>query len=156
MRFRFQSKPKRSKRDLGGFMMRSNLQAKLFRAVICTLVLSAIFPVAALGQRRWARSHRSRVVIYNYEPRPYYQRRPYRSYWSYSSGYRQPYYGTRYYTYGYSQPYYTNQYYSYRYSQPYFANRYTYSWANPTYRYNESWYCHRQRRSGLRLGIRLR
>ena len=138
--------------------MRPNLQSKLFRAVICTLVLTAIFPVAALGQRRCSRSQRSRAVIYNYEPRPYvlYQRRQYRSYGSYSSGYRQPYYGTQYYTYGYAQPYYTNQYYSYRYSQPYFANGYTYAWANPTY-YNDGYsYRPGYRHNRFRARIRLR
>src|SRR5260370_39495895 len=117
--------------------MKSNILSKLFGVALCTLVLSAIFPVAAQGQRRWVRSRR--VVIYNYQPRPYviYQRGPYQSYglYAYTPGYRQRYYESRYYNYGYSQPYYTNRYYSYRYSQPCFANRHTYSWANPTYVY---------------------
>jgi hypothetical protein len=85
-----------------------------------------------------------------------YQQRPYYSYRSGTYGYPQTYYGSQYYTYGSSQPYYTNRYYSYRYSQPYFANRYSYSWANPTYRYDEYRYRQRQRRNGLRIGIRLR
>jgi hypothetical protein len=55
-----------------------------------------------------------------------------------------------------SNTYYTNRYYSYRHSQPYFANRHTYAWANPTYRYDESWYRERHRRRGLRSGIRFR
>src|SRR6266404_2899931 len=76
-----------------------------------------------------------------------YQRRSY-----YSNGYPQNYFGNEYYTYGTSQPYYGNEYYSYRYSQPYFANRSTYAWANPTYRYDESW-SRRHRRNGLRVGI---
>jgi hypothetical protein len=139
--------------------MKSRVFSKLFHGAVCALVLSTIFPAAALGQRTCAaRSHRSRVVVYNYRPRPYvvYQRRPYYSYRSYTNGYPQGYYGSQYYTYGTTQPYYTNGYYSYRYSQPYFANQYTYSWANPTYRYNESRYRHRHRRSDLRIGIALR
>jgi hypothetical protein len=152
--------------------MKSTFLTKTFHGVVCALVLSAIFPVAALGQRRWeGRSHRSRIVIYNERPRPYviYQRRPnygYRSYTYgypqtyygnqyYTSGYPQPYYGNQYYTYGSSQPDYTTQYYSYRYSQPYFANRYTYAWANPTYRYDGYRYRQRDRRSRIRIGIRL-
>jgi len=91
-------------------------------------------------------------------PRPYviYGQGPYYSYRSYSDGYPQSYYGSQYYTYGSSQPYYADRYYSYRYSQPYFANRYTYSWANPTYRYDAYRYRQRYRRNGLRIGIRLR
>jgi hypothetical protein len=137
--------------------MKSRVLSRLFHGAICALVLSALFPVVALGQRRWGdRQHRSRAVIYNYR-RPYvvYQRRPYYSYQSYGYGYPQEYYGTQYSSYG-SSPYYTDRYYSYRYSQPYFANRSTYAWANPTYRYDESWYRRRQRRNGLRIGIRLR
>jgi len=133
--------------------MKSRVLSKLFHGAVGALVLSAIFPVAALGQRRWVgRPHRSRIVVYNYQPRPYvvYQRRSY-----YSNGYPQNYFGNEYYTYGTSQPYYGNEYYSYRYSQPYFANRSTYAWANPTYRYDESWN-RRHRRNGLRVGIRLR
>jgi len=143
--------------------MKSTVLTKMFQGAVCTLVLSAIFPVAALGQRRWmvGRPHRSRVVVYDYRPRPYvvYQRRPdysYRSYTYGTNGYPQSYYGNQYYTYGSSQPYYADRYYSYRYSQPYFANRYTYSWANPTYRYDAYRYRQRYRRNGLRLGIRLR
>src|SRR2546427_9916716 len=120
--------------------MKTILSSRVFHGVVCALVLSALFPVATLGQRGWGtgRQHRGRIVVYNYQ-RPYviYQRRPVSSYRSYSYGYPQTYYGSQYYTYGASRPYYPNQYYSYRYSQPYFANRYTYSWANPTYRYDE-------------------
>lgn len=84
-----------------------------------------------------------------------YQRRPYYGYQSYTYGHPKTYYRSQY-TYGSYQPQNTNRFYSYRYSQPYFANRHTYSWANPTYRYNESWYRERQRRNRLRLGIRVR
>ncbi|MDX6575876.1 MAG: hypothetical protein QOE96_1829 [Blastocatellia bacterium] len=137
--------------------MKSRVFSKMFYGAVWALILSAIFPVAALGQRRWGnRQYRSRTVIY--QPRPYiiYQRRPTYSYRSYTNSYPQSYYGSEQYTYGSSQPYYTDRYYSYRYSQPYFANRRTYSWANPAYRYDESWYRQRHRRSGLRIGIRLR
>jgi hypothetical protein len=133
--------------------MKSRFLSKLFHGAVGALVLSAIFPVAALGQRRWVgRPHRSRIVVYNYQPRDYviYQRRPY-----YSNGYSRNYYGSDYGTYGTSQPYYNNRYYSYRYSQPYFANRSTYAWTNPSYRYDESWN-RSHRRNRLRVGIRLR
>ena len=139
--------------------MKSTLLTKMFHTAVCTLVLSAILPVAALGQRRWeGRSQRSRIVIYNYRPRPnvVYQRRPNYRYQTYTYGYPQTYYGNQYYTYGPSRSDYTTQYYSYRSSQPYFANRYTYSWANPTYTYDGYRYRQRSRRSGLRIGIRLR
>jgi len=129
-------------------MLKSSPLTKLFGAAVCTLILSSILPTSTLGQRRWreVRSRRATVVV-NYRPRSFvvYQR-PH--YGNYVYGY-QPYYTTGYYNYGY-RPYYT-RYYSYRYSQPYFANRYTYSWANPTYAYRV-----RHRRSGLRIGIRLR
>jgi hypothetical protein len=85
-----------------------------------------------------------------------YEQRPNYTYRSYTFGYPQIYNESQYYTYGSSQPYYADRYYSYRYSQPYFANRYTYSWANPTYRYDAYRYRQRYRRSGLRIGIRLR
>jgi hypothetical protein len=138
--------------------MKSTLLTKTFHAAVCTLVLSAIFPIAALGQRRWvSRPNRSRVVIYNYRPRPsvIYQRRPNYSYQSYTYGSPQTYYGNQYYSDRLSQSDYTTRYYSYRYSQPYFANRYTYAWANPTYRYDGYRPRQRSRRSGLRIGIRL-
>jgi hypothetical protein len=138
-------------------MMNSNRLSKLFHAAALTVVLSAVLPVAALGQRRWVavRPHRSRIVVYNYQPRPYviYQRRPY-SYQTYRYGYPQTYYGNQYYNYGYSQPYAGTQYYSYRYSQPYFANRYTYSWANPTYSYDGYRYRPRHRHDGFRMRVR--
>jgi hypothetical protein len=127
--------------------MKPNLLAKLFGATGCALVLSAIFPIAALGQgrscpTRFRRSSRSIV----YQPRSYlvYQRRPYRRV-VYDN---QRYYASGY-TYGYGQPYYRPRYYSYRYAQPYFANRYTYSWANPTYVYRT-----RTRPSVLRIRLR--
>ena len=126
--------------------MKSNRLKRLVYGALCALVLAVMIPVTALGQRRWvvARPHRSRVVVYNYQPRPYvaYQRRPYYGYQTYSYG---------------SQPYYTNQNYSSSYSQPYFANRYAYSWANPTYRYNsgDSGYYRRYRnRSRVRIWLR--
>src|SRR6266404_1174717 len=139
--------------------MKSGVLSRLFHGAVCALVLSAIFPAAALGQRTCAaRPHRGRMVVNNYQARPYvvYQRRPSYSYRSYTNSYPQGYYGSQYYTYGTSQPYNTNGYYSYRYSQPYFANQYTYAWANPTYRYNGSRYRQRHRRSALRIGIGLR
>ena len=151
--------------------MKSILSSKMFHGAVCALVLSAIFPVAALGQRSWivVRPHRSRIVVYQPRPDVIYQRRPdygYRSYTygypqsysyrSYTYSYPQSYYGSQYYTYGSSQPYYTNRDYSYRYSQPYFANRYAYSWANPTYRDDAYRYRQRYRGNGLRIGIRLR
>src|SRR5438128_127026 len=132
--------------EIGGLMQKSNLLFRLFQAMVCSLVLSAFLPITAQGQRRWVvvRPARSRVVVYNYRPRPYvvYQRRPYYSYQNY--------------TYSYPQPYYTNQYYSYRDTQPYFANRYTYSWANPTYYYNDYSYRPRHRHNRFRVGIWLR
>jgi hypothetical protein len=141
--------------------MNSNLLSKSAQVAVGALILSVVLPVAALAQRRWGeRPQRGRIVVSNYQ-RSYvvYQRRPRYSDRSYSYaayGYPQGYYGTQQYTYGSSPPYYTNRYYSYGDSQPYFANRRTYSWANPTYRYDESWYRQRHRRSGLRIGIRLR
>jgi hypothetical protein len=96
---------------------------------------------------RGRRMSRSSVI---YQPRPYY------SYRTYTNGYPQTYYGNQYYTYGSSQPYYTNRYYSFRYSQPYFANRYSYSWANPTYRYDESGYRQRHQGNGVRIRVRWR
>ncbi len=145
--------------------MKSNLLSRMVQGAACALILSAIFPIAAMGQRRWRdRPSRNRIVVVSNYQRPYVinERRPrysyrsstYSTYGTYS--YPQGYYGNQYSTYGSPGTYYTNRYYSYRYSQPYFANRYTYAWANPTYRYDESWYRQRHRRSGLRIGIRLR
>ena len=140
------------RKKLEGLMLKSNRLRKLFYAVMCALILAVMLPVTALGQRRWVvvRPHRGRVVVYNYQPRPYvvYQPRPYYTYRTYSNGY-QPYY-----SYGY-EPYYTNytNQYSYRYSQPYFVNGYTYSWANPTYRYNDYRYYHRHRHNRVRVGV---
>ena len=137
-------------------MLKSNRLRKLFYTAMCALVLCVMLPVSALGQRRWVvvRPHRSRVVVYNYQPRPYlvYRRQPAYTYRTYSYGY-QPYY-TNQNSYGY-QPYYTDQY-SYRHSQPYFANRYTYSWANPTYRYNDDGYYRRHRHDRVRFRVRFR
>jgi hypothetical protein len=145
--------------------------------MIFIVVFAFVLPATALGQRR-GRDRREEKKFYKFVNghdardgrwdgrgrrigRSYviYQQGPsynYRSYTNGTYGYPQAYYGSQYYTYGSSQPYYTNRYYSYRYSQPYFANRYTYSWANPTYRYDEYRYRQPQRRSGLRIGIRLR
>src|SRR5258708_3021984 len=144
--------------EFGECIMKSKVLSKLFHGAVCALIVIAIVPVAALGQRRWGnRQHRGRIVVYNYQ-KPYvvYQRRPSFNYRSYEYGYPEGYYGTQYSSYGVSQPYYTDRYYSYRYSQAFFANRYTYAWANPTYSYDESWYRQRHRRSGLRIGIRSR
>ncbi len=109
------------------------------RAAMLLIVVMMFLPVSSFAQRRWfvERSPRSRIVVY--QPRPYvvYQRRPYYTY--------------RYQTYSYPQPYYTDQYYTYRYSQPYFVNRYTYSWANPTYRYEVYGYRPRYRHNRVRV-----
>ena len=149
--------------------------------MICSLGLAFVLPATALGQAR-GRGRGEEKKFYKFinghdardgrwdgrgpgfgrrMPRSYviYEQRPYYSYRSYTygtNGYPQSYYGSQYYTYGSSQPYYTNQYYSYRYSQPYFANRDTYSWANPSYRYDEYGYRQPYRRNGLRIRIRLR
>jgi hypothetical protein len=115
------------------------------------LFVLALAPASAFAQRRWVvvRPHRNRVVIY--QPRQYVIERPrtaYR-YRTYSYGYPQSYYSTYYSNgYGYTEPYYASPFYSYRYTQPYFANRYTYSWANPTYRYDYG-YSPRHRRTGI-------
>src|SRR5229473_6563809 len=109
------------------------------RAVMLAIVMMMFLPVDSFAQRRWVgeRSPRSRIVVY--QPRSYlaYQRRPYYAY--------------HYETYNYPQPYYADQYYSYRYSQPYFANGYTYSWANPTYRYEVYGYRPRHRHNQVRV-----
>ncbi|HMG72294.1 MAG TPA: hypothetical protein VK582_02245 [Pyrinomonadaceae bacterium] len=141
---------------------------------ILSIALAFVLPAAALGQGRgrgrgeekkfykFVNSHDARDGRWDGRGRRtgrsyvIYQQRPYYNYRSNTYGYPQTYYGSQYYTNGSSQPYYTNRYYSYRYSQPYFANRYTYSWANPTYRYDAYRYRQRYRRSGLRIGIRLR
>src|SRR5438067_9439697 len=114
------------------------------RAAMLLIVTMMFLPVNSFAQRRWVveRSPRSRIMVY--QPRPYvvYQRRPSYTY--------------RYQTYSYPQPYYADQYYSYRYSQPYFANQYTYSWANPTYRYDDGSYYRRNRHNRARIGVWLR
>ena len=141
-------------------MLKKKLFSITLRGAICVVFASALLPVSAFGQRRWVvvRPHRSRIVVYNYQPRPYvvYQRRPYQTYRSYTYGYPQPYYGSQYYTYGSSQPYYADRYYSYRYSQPYFANRQTYAWANPPYSYDGYGYRYRHRDNRARVRIWLR
>jgi hypothetical protein len=127
-------------------MLKLNLLSKFFGAIVCAIILSVIFPIAAFGQGRSCstRLRRSRLIVY--QPRSYlvYQRSPYRN----PVYYNRRYYASGY-TYGYSQPYYGDRYYSYRYSQPYFANRYTYSWANPTYVYRT-----RRQQNGLRIRLR--
>jgi hypothetical protein len=127
--------------------------------LILALLLIALMPLAAVGQRRLIVRERPRSRVIVYQPRSYvvYQRRPAYSYRTYGYGYTRPYNNSRYY-------YNNSRYYSYRYSQPYFANRHTYAWANPTYRYNERpsyrynerWYRERQPRRGVRVGIRWR
>jgi len=125
-------------------MLKSKLLSRALWVALGAVVLTALLPVMAAGQRRWVTRYQTNRRIVVYQPRPYmvYQRRPSYSY--------------RTYRYGYTEPYYASRYYSYPYSQPYIANRYTYSWANPTYRYDDYRYRNRHRRSGLRIGIRLR
>ena len=124
----------------------------LKRGAMLALIALALAPATAFAQRRW---HRSRVVIYQTQPYVTYQTRPrYRTYTYRTYGYPQSYYSTYYSNgYGYSEPYYASPFYSYRYTQPYFANGYTYSWANPTYRYD---YGDRPRHRRSRLVIRWR
>jgi hypothetical protein len=137
--------------------MNRSFLTTLTRVALLTTFAIALMPVSTFAQRRW---HRSRVVIYQPQPYVVYQTRPrYRTYTyrSYTYGYPQSYYNTYYANgYGYTEPYYSTPYYSYRYSQPYFANPYTYSWANPTYRYNEGGDYRRHRRSRIRVGVYLR
>ena len=140
-----------------------------------SILLAFVLPATALGQGRGRGQEKKFYKFVNRHDardgrwdgrgrsferrisRPYvvYQPRPYYNYRSSTYGYPQT-YGRQYYTYRSSAPDYTNRYYSYRYSQPYFANRHTYAWANPTYRYNDFRYPPRYRRSGVRVGIRLR
>jgi hypothetical protein len=126
-------------------MLRTKCFSIGIRAAMLAIIMMIFLPVNSFAQRRWVveRSRRSRIMVY--QPRPYvvYQRRPYYTYRTYSYN-NQPYYSYDY------QPYY-----SYRYSQPYAANRYTYSWANPTYhyddRYNDGWRYRRQRHNRVRI-----
>ena len=110
------------------------------RAAMLAIVMMMFLPINSFAQRRWVvvRSPRSRIVVYQPRSDVVYQRRPY-------------YYTYRYETYGYPSPYYTTGYDSYRYSQPYFANGYTYSWANPTYRYDAYGYRPRHRHNQVRV-----
>src|SRR6266850_2129896 len=98
------------------------------RAAMLLIVMMMFLPINSFAQRRWVveRSRRSRIVVY--QPRPYvvYQR----------------------------QPYYTYRYETYSYPQPYYSNRYTYSWANPTYRYNDGRFYQRHRRNRVRIWLR--
>src|SRR6266404_9335116 len=116
-------------------MQKSKTLSRILQATVCALILTVMAPVA-FGQGLVVVRPRTRNRIVVYQPRPYviYQRRP--------SYYR---------SYDYSYPGYSSQYYSYRYTQPYFANPYTYSYANPTYRYNEYGYRPRQRHSRFRV-----
>ncbi len=109
------------------------------RAAMLAIVMMMFLPINSFAQRRWVvvRSPRSRIVVYQPRSDVVYQRRPYYTY--------------RYETYSYPSPYYTSRYYSYRYSQPYFANGYTYSWANPTYRYDAYGYRPRHRHNQVRV-----
>jgi len=136
-------------------MQRWNCLSKISYAMVCSLAVSLMLSITAVGQRRWVAVRpqtRSRIVVY--QPRPYvvYQPRPSYTYRTYMYSYPQPYYSNQYYSYSYPQPYYTNQY-SYRYSQPYFANPYTYSWANPTYSYDGYRYRPRHRHARYHVGI---
>ena len=143
--------------------------------LIFSIVLAFVLPAAALGQGRgrgrgeekkfykFVNGHDARDGRWDGRGRRLaqsyviYERRPSYNYRTYTYGYpQQTYYGSQYYTYGSSQPYYGNRYYSYQYSQPYFANRRTYSWANPTYRYDTYRYRQPYRSDGLRIRIRLR
>ncbi len=143
--------------------MKENRLRRLFYAAMCALILAVMLPVTAVGQRRWVvvRPHRSRVVVYNYQRAYTVYQQPNYSYRTYTYGYSQPYYSNQYYSQPYysnsyySNPYYSNQNYSYRNTQPYFANRYTYSWANPTYRYDYSdyGYYRPRRHNRARVGI---
>ncbi len=128
------------------------------RIALLALLGMIVLPVTAFAQRAWVvrRPHRNRVVIYQPRPNVIYQRRPVYNYRYSNYRYSEPYYATQYYSYRYSQPYYGNQYYSYPYSQPYFANRYAYARSYPSYRYRFDGYQPRYRRSGFRVGIRLR
>src|SRR5882724_3577169 len=76
---------------------------RVYWLLMCALLLSLIFPIAASGQGRWSRGHsRQRtVVVYNYHPRPYtvYRTRPY--YYQPRYVYDRPYYDRYYQTYGY-------------------------------------------------------
>jgi hypothetical protein len=116
------------------------MKSKVLRGLLVgsagVLVLSALFPLTALGQGRLVVIRPTRrVVVYNYrQPYVAYRRSPYYGYRTYGTTYR---------------PYYYNQY-SYRSSQPYFANRYTYAWANPTYSYSGARSCG-NRRTNLRV-----
>src|SRR5260370_40836183 len=120
------------------------------RAVMLAIVRMMFLPINSFAQRRWVveRSPRSRIVVYQPRPHVVYQRRPYR-YQTYS--YPSSYYSTGYDTYGYPSSYYSTGYDSYRYSQPYFANGDTYSWANPTYRYDAYGYRPRHRHNQVRV-----
>ena len=109
------------------------------RAAMLAIVMMMFLPINSFAQRRWVvvRSPRSRIVVYQPRSDVVYQRRPYYTY--------------RYETYSYPSRYYTTGYDSYRYSQPYFANGYTYSWANPTYRYDAYGYRPRHRHNRIRV-----
>jgi hypothetical protein len=117
-------------------MQKPKTLSRILQAGICALILTVMAPVVALGQGLVIVRHRARSRVVVYQPRPYviYQRRP--------SYYR---------SYDYNYPGYSSGYYSYRNTQPYFANPYTYSYANPTYRYDESGYRPRHRHSRIRV-----
>src|SRR5260370_38852773 len=106
------------------------------RAAMLAIVMMMFLPINSFAQRRWVvvRSPRSRIVVYQPRSDVVYQRRPY-----------------RYQTYSYPSSYYSTGYDSYRYSQPYFANGDTYSWANPTYRYDAYGYRPRHRHNQVRV-----
>ena len=128
------------------------------RAAMLAILMMMFLPINSFAQRRWVvvRSPRSRIVVYQPRSDVVYQRRPYYTYRYETYSYPSRYYTTGYDSYSYPSPYYSTGNYSYRYSQPYFANRYTYSWANPTYRYNDGSYYQRHRRNRVRTGVWLR
>ncbi len=123
------------------------------RAAMLAIVMMMFLPINSFAQRRWAvvRSPRSRIVVYQPRSDVVYQRRPYYTYRYETYSYPSRYYTTGYDSYSYPSPYYSTGNYSYRYSQPYFANGYTYSWANPTYRYDAYGYRPRHRHNQVRV-----
>jgi hypothetical protein len=108
----------------GRSAMKSKTGSRMLWLLICALLLSLIFPIAASGHWRWNRGRaRDRaVVVYRYHPRTYatyaiYGTRSY--YYRPRVVYAQPYYARPYYVRPYSGgPYYGRPYYD-RYYQSY-------------------------------------
>ena len=84
--------------------MKSKSGSRIFWLLICALLLSLIFPIVAVGQGRWYRDRtRTRAVIvygsprrpfpvyrtrsYYYQPRVFYEPRPYYDRYYQSYGY---------------------------------------------------------------------